>query len=246
MPLGSEGMVTKARSWLIAGAATAAMFVIILAVGNPSVTRSIVEHNADGHGFGSRALQSFTDYGWDVTKLGNDTGRFYLAGVLTDVAVLVLLFLLVAVLTAGRGSFLQIFFATWVSVIVATMIAGYLRPAVLDNRYLGTAGDSKAETVFFSSFSPGALPLFVSIVFGVVVALVAAIVGVTTRRHEPITGSDAPAAASPERQPWAAKTATGDDERTTQMPAVDQPGGASASPGSQHTVQLPPVEDEPR
>jgi hypothetical protein len=269
MPLGSGGMVTKARPWLIAAAATATMLVIIIAVDNPSVTRSIFEHNADAHGFGSRVLQSFTAYNWDVTKLTNDTGHFYLASLLTDIATLVLLFLLVAAVTIGRGSFLQVFVGTWVCVIVATMLAAYIRPAVLSSNYLGTTGTGKAETVFFSSFSPGPLPLFVSIVFGFVVALVAAFVGMLTRRDVAVVEPTAPATtvgpdATSEpvrREPWTAPPATrtqaappagerppwadrpnADEEHTTAMPAVDEPGTS----GDQHTRQLPPVEDDPR
>lgn len=200
-------MVTRARHWLIAAAATATMFVLIVGVGNPGVTRSIFDHNADRNGFGSAALQSFTAYAWDVTKLGNDQGRLYLAGVLVDVAVLVLVFLLVAAVAAGRGSFIQVFVGTWLSVIVATLVAGYVRPAVVDSTVLGATGQTKAMTVFFSASSPGASLLFASIVFGVVVALVAAVVAVATRREE---GVDEPGAG------WA-----GGEQQTMAMPPVE-------------------------
>lgn len=266
-------MVTKARSWLIAAFATAAMLVVILAVGNPAVTRTILDHNVNGHGFGSRALQSFTNFGWNVTKLGNDPGRFYLAGVLFDIAVLVLVFLLVAAVTIGRGSFLQVFMGTWVSVIAAMMVAGYVRPAVIESRFLGTTGTSKAETVFFSSFSPSPLLLFVAIVTGVVVALVAAAGGVATRRREalgmppppPSSGTPTDELAAPpsrpqlvKREPWPAPPASGpsnrppwaaqpadESDRTTQLPAAPGASDQSDSSSSEHTMQMRPVEDGP-
>jgi hypothetical protein len=245
--------VTRSRPWLVALAATGTLFVLILAVGNPTVTRKIFQHAAQSQGFGTRALQSFTTFGWDLSP-AHDVDHLILAGVLADVAVLVVTLLLVALVTRGRGSFWQVFAASWTAVVVAVMIGAYVRPLLINSSTFAQ-GRSKAEFVFFSQFSPGAGELFAGLVAGLVVALVAALVALATRRTEMIeahspSAASVPGDAAPRREAWTAPPApvpgrmanpspwTGEsDDRTM---SFDRPIGDDA----QQTRQLPSVGDD--
>ena len=257
--------VTRSRPWLIALAATGTLLVLIVAVGNPTVTRKIYEHAAQSQGFGTRVLQSFTAYGWDLSP-AHDPDRLVLAGVIADVVVLALTLLLVALVTRGRGSFWQVFGATWLAVVVATMVGGYVRPLVLRSDFYAQ-GRSKAEFVFFSQFSPGPGPLFAALVFGLVAALVAALIAVRTRRTEVIEAPIASPAPVPDdtppprREAWTAPPAavpgpmanpspwTKDSEDRTisfDKPADDDAQQTRQLPtigdNAQHTTAMPRVE----
>jgi hypothetical protein len=261
--------VTNARPWPIALAATATMLVLILAVDNSSLSDKIARHALDSNGFFSRALVALTAFRWDLGRLSPDPDRLYLGQLLADIAVLVLVLLLVAVVTRGRGSFWQVFVASWLAVIVASQIGTYVRSSVVKSDQVVAAGGDRPTVIFFSVYSPGAVTLFASIAFGLVVALVAGFVGVRTRRVEVVSAPAEPtgAAAAPEageaparREPWSAPPAavpgpvsnpspwTSDssdaDDRTTQLPPVEQRPQHGFDDGEQHTTQLPPVDDD--
>ena len=253
--------VTRARPWLIGLAASATMLVFIVAIGNPPVTRAVFRH-AVSSDFGSRALQSLAYFAWDFGRLGDDMHLGW-ADLIFDLAVLALVLLLVAALSAGTGSFWRTFLAVWVSVIVAVLLCGYVRAAIIDP--MGSApGNSKAEVIFFSQYSPGPLLLFVAMLYGLVAALVAALVAVLTRRNVVVTADrpsayaptaePEPAAAQHQRVPWSAPPAAvpgpvGDpspwsktdagaaDDRTTQLPAVGTSGQTSGQTAGQTAEQ---------
>ena len=257
--------VTNARPWPIAVAATLTMLVLILAVDNSSLSDSIDRHALESNGFFSRVLVALTAFRWDLGRLSPDPAHLYLGQLLSDVTVLVLVLLLVAVVTRGRGSFWQVFVATWAAVIAAGQVGTYVRSAVIDSNQLLPGENDRPTTIFFSAYSPGAVTLFASLAFGLVVALVAGSVGVRTRRTEVLSAPAAPAAGAPEtsarREPWSAPPAgapgpatnptpwtkdspTDYDDRTTQLPPVEQRGRHGADDGEQHTTELPPVDDD--
>ncbi len=122
--------LTRARPWLVGLAASATMLLLILAIGNPPVTRAIYRH-AVSDDFGSRTLQSLGYFAWDFGRLDDDMHLGW-ANLVFDLAVLVLVLLLVAALSSGRGSFWRTFLAAWVSVIVAVLLSGYVRAAILE------------------------------------------------------------------------------------------------------------------
>ncbi len=257
--------VTNARPWLIALAAMGTMLVLILAVDNTSLSDSIDRHALESNGFFSRVLVALTAFRWDLGRLSPDPAHLYLGQLLADIAVLILVLLLVAVVTRGRGTFWQVFMATWVAVVAAGQVGTYVRSAVIDSSQLVPGENDRPTTIFFSAYSPGAVTLFASLVFGLVVALVAGVVGVRTRRTEVVS---APAVAAPEtsggparREPWSAPpaavpgpvsnpspwtrdSAPDDAERTTQLPPVEQLSRHAYDDGEQHTTELPPIDDD--
>lgn len=258
--------LTKARPWLVGLAASATMLVLIVAIGNPPVTRTILRH-AFNAGFGSRVFQSLSSFAWNFSSPSDDM-HVYLANLIADIAVLLLVLLFVAALSSGSGSFWRTFLAVWVSVIAAVTLSGYVRAAIINP--MGSAPDNnKAEEIFFSQYSTGPGQLFAALIFGVIAAIVAALVGVLTRRHQVVT-ADRPAvsptplaepqppAAAQKREPWAAPpvavpgpvadpspwSTTGDydDDHTTQLPAVNDTH--DYDDGAEHTRALPRVEDD--
>ncbi len=268
--------VRKARPAVIGLVAAATMLVLIGAIGNPPATRSLVD-NIDFDTFSGRLRASLSTFGWHLTDLGNDVGHLFLANVVMDLAVVVLVFVFVTVVAGGSGSFWRTFLGAWIAVLAASVIGGYVRSAVVDEKFTDPTLHNKAEAIFFSADSPGASLVFAGLVFGVFVAIVAGVVAIATRREEVITAATpsgsyppyppAPAAAetteqptAAAREPWSAppavvpgpvanpspwSTGTGEDDedRTTQLPAVDSTTH-SADEDDDHTRQLPPVEDE--
>jgi hypothetical protein len=258
--------IQKSRPGLIGLAAAATMLILIGAIGNPPATRSLID-NADLETFSGRLRASLSTFSWHLTDLGNDFGHLFLANVLMDVAVVLLVFAFVVVVTSGSGSFWRTFLGTWIAVIAASVIGGYVRSSVVDEKFADPTLHSKAEAIFFSVSSPGATLVFAGLAFGVFVAIVAGVVAIATRRDEVVSAdrpyapypppavaeSDSPAQTGPtNREPWSAPPAApgpvedeheDDTDRTTQLPAV----GSSAHTGDDdddHTRQLPPVEHD--
>jgi hypothetical protein len=263
--------VTSARPVPIGLAAMATMLLLMLAVDNSAVTDSIDRHAFGSDNFFSRVLVALTAFRWDLGRLSPDPQRIYLGQLLADIVILLLVLLLVVAVTRGRGSFGHVFIATWVAVIAASQIGTYVRSAIVQSGQI-TAGENDRPTViFFSAYSPGAVTLFASIVFGFVVALVAGFIGVRTRRTEVLTGGEAPA----RREPWSAPPPAGagsappaapgspppgapgpvsdpspwsaadsDEGQTTQLPPVEQRPRHAFDDGEQHTIQLPPADDD--
>ena len=170
--------VTNSRPWLIGLSAMATMLVLFLAIDNAAVSDKVVRHSLDSNGFFTRALVALTTFRWDLGRLSPDPGHLYLGQLLADLAVLVLVLLLVAAVTKGRGTFGQIFFGTWAATVTAGMIGTYVRPMVVSNEPSVPGANDRPTTIFFSVYSPGAATLFASALFGLAVALVAGLVGV--------------------------------------------------------------------
>ena len=178
--------IQKSRPGLIGLAAAATMLILIGAIGNPPATRSLID-NADLETFSGRLRASLSTFSWHLTDLGNDFGHLFLANVLMDVAVVLLVFAFVVVVTSGSGSFWRTFLGTWIAVIAASVIGGYVRSSVVDEKFADPTLHSKAEAIFFSVSSPGATLVFAGLAFGVFVAIVAGVVAIATRRDEVVT-----------------------------------------------------------
>ena len=259
--------LTRARPWLVGLAASATMLLLILAIGNPPVTRAIYRH-AVSDGFGSRTLQSLGYFAWDFGRL-DDGMHLGWANLVFDLVVLVLVLLLVAALASRRGSFWRTLLAVWVSVIVAVLLSGYVRAAILDP--MGTAPvGGKADVDLLLPVQPGSA----AALRGDALRPARGAGGGTRRRpHPPARGRDgraalaelragavhdddaaatpwsAPPAAVPgpvaEPSPWSTTDAEGEDDRTTQLPAVGSTGaGQQVDDGTEHTRALPRIEDD--
>jgi hypothetical protein len=218
--------ITKARPWLIALAAAATMLVLIGALGNPPTQHSLLD-NIDFNSFSGRLRAALSTFSWHLNELGNDFGHVFLANVLMDFAVVVLVFLFVGVVSAGSGSFGRTFLSAWFAVIAATVLSGYVRSSVVNANFVDPTLHGKATAIFFSAASPGASMVFAGVVFGLFAALAAAVVGVLTRRDEVVT---APTSYAPSAYLPAAAETPARDEPTSRREAWSAPPAAAPGP----------------
>jgi hypothetical protein len=196
-PPPATASITKARPWRIAIVSFATLFVLIATLGNQWVVDAIVRHT-NASTFGDNVVLSVRTYQWRFNApRGGDFGHFWLGSLALVGAALVVTLLLVAVVTRGPGGFWQSFFGAWMAVVVATMLAVYVRDLVLDTRALtGAVGVSRTNAIFFSGFAPGPTQFAASLGFGLIVALVAGLTAVLSRRTEVVAASAMPGAAA--------------------------------------------------
>jgi hypothetical protein len=265
-PPAAATTVRKGRPWLIAIVSTLTLLVLIAAIGNQWVTDKIADH-VGGESFSDRFLSGLTTYSWRFSpRGGHDVDRLWLASVVMIAAVLVLTLLLVAAICRGNGAFGQAFLGAWAVVVVATLLAVYLRSAVVDSRRLmGRSVGTKAESIFYSPLSPNTSHIIAALCFGFVVGLVAGLTAVLSRRTDVVAppvppGYGAPAFGPP-RDPHSAAAVPGpiaspspwddagdrdtddradDVQHTAAMPVVDDPSRDSTPDRSgEATTQLP-------
>lgn len=176
--------VRRTRSWAVALAAFLTGLAIIAAIGNPTVTDTIRRH-ATGHTFKDGVLLSLTSVQWRFGAAAGDTNRVWAAHLVANIVFLVLLFLLVWIVSNARGGFWQAFFGTWVCAVAAAMAASYAGVAVLNTTAFEAANHvSKLNFVFFGPNTAGASTLAGAIMIGFVIALVAGLVAVATRKRD--------------------------------------------------------------
>jgi hypothetical protein len=257
--------VKKGRPWLVAIVSTLTLLVLIAAIGNQWVIDAIARHFGSNDN-GSEFARTVNTYSWRFSpRGGHDFARYWISSICLVVVVLVLTFLLVAAICRGPGSFVQSFFGAWAVVVVATLLAVYVRDAVLDTKvYLGSVSSGKVNAIFFSPVSPGTLQVLAGLAFGFVVGLAAGLTAVLSRRTEVVApavppGYGAPAFGQPgdpygaaavpgpiaSPSPWGgsgereADNRPGDDQRTQAMPVVDAPNRDTDGENTEATTQLP-------
>jgi hypothetical protein len=248
--------VKKARPWRVAIVAFLTLLVLIAGLGNQWVTDSVAKHVV-GSSFIDNAARAMTSYQWRFSPQGgSDVGHVWLASLGLVAAALVLTLLLTAAVCRGNGGFGQAFIGAWLAVVGASMVAGYVRAVVIDaHKLIGPNAGTKANVVFFSGLSPGALLLAAALGFGLIVGLVAGLTAVLSRHTEVITapippGYGAPAFAppgfgAPSDQPYGAGVpgpiASPSPWGRSDEPPADQPR-ETGTDGAQHTAVLPPVD----
>ena len=228
--------VTRARPWLTALIAFISMLVIVAAAGNQWVTDAVGRHT-QADTLGNNFAQLVYSYAWRFNAPhGSDIDHFWVAGLAAAGTVLVLTLLLVAIVARGFGRFWQTLFATWFVVVVATELAAYVRAGIIDESTF-QPGQSKAQSVLFSSFSPGPREVFAGLVAGLLVGLIAAITAVASRREvevpaelpapEPLTGPwrqdeqyQAPPPAMTNPSPWTGESRTAETSDQSHSTAV--------------------------
>ena len=231
----------RTRPGLVALAAAATMLVLIGALGNPPTTRSLIG-TADFSGFGGRLRLSLASFGWHVNDFGNDYGNIYLGNLLMDIAVVVLVFLLVVAVTARSGSFGRTFLGVWIAVLAAAVLGGYVRSAVVDESVVDPSRPSKLTGIFFSTASPGTTLIFAAMVFGLVAALVAAVVAVLARRSDAVgPAASYPAASS---SPTSSSPTSYSSARYADTAAVAEPAAARREPWSAPPAARPTTSDD--
>lgn len=174
--------VTRARSWLVALTAFLVMLIIVAAVGNPTVTHSLRQHYQNAGTFKIEMVNTATALFWHFGDGGEYPYRSGTAGVFRNLAVLVLVFLLVAAVSRGRGTFWQLLFGTWACVVVAMLLGTYVYSARIDARAAGLSTDSRGTYILFGDTTARGSTLLAGLACGLVTALIAATIGVLTRR----------------------------------------------------------------
>lgn len=233
--------VPKARTGLLMLVAFLVELVLIAAGGNQWVTDKLLRANTDlgTVAFGLRNVA--LTFAWRFTPRGSDPEHFWLGGILLILTTLVLSVLLIAAVVRGPVTFGRAFIGTWMAVIVATMLGGFVRGLVLDLRFSG--GGGRAVQAFFGRTSPGSNVFLAGVGLGFVVALVVAALAPLTRRNPYAAGGRAPAggAAAAYPQPGASDVALG---APAAMPWQDHHYGPPqrqgiADPDRDRTAQQP-------
>jgi hypothetical protein len=244
--------ITTARPWLIAISAFLTLLVLIAAFGNQWVTDAINRHT-NTQRFGDNLVNSVRTYQWRFNPpKGGDFGRFWVGSLVLVGTALILTLLLVAIVSRGRGGFWQSFFGAWLSVVFATLVAAYVRDAVIDTNQLGLPPplNSKPNAIFFSPASPGPYAIAAGVGFGFVVGPIAGLTAVLTRRTEVVAAPETSTFDAPypmARQPSEEPRTSGPVPGPTSGPSpgssgAPHPGSYGSEPyGGERTRMLPNV-----
>jgi hypothetical protein len=238
--------VRRTRSWAVAVAAFLAGLVLMAAIGNPSVTDTIRKH-ITGHSFKDGVLFSVNSVQWRFGAGTGDTTRIWVQHLVNDIATLVLIFLLVWIVANARGGFWQAFFGTWACAVASFMVATYAGTAVLNQ---SDEQSSKAVLVFFGPTTSPATTLFGALMYGFVIALVAGLVAVTSRKREVMIDATAETAPAPGHY-LSAQQQPQDSAGYPPAPgpvATPSPWSGSGGPGDgdHPTESLPRTEEQDR
>jgi hypothetical protein len=273
-------VITRVRTGLVVLAAVLTEIVVIAAIGNQWVTKHIADSiqqdqlrraGSASAGFGTDFKTALLTYNWRFAPQSGDHQNVLLSQVLLILATVVISALLIAVVVRGPGSFGQAFFASWMAVVVATLLGAYLRG------YVNTIFRRSAAQAMFGALGPNAFTFLAALMLGLIVGLVAGAVAMTTRRtvrlvapappplpqyvppeqpppyygERPRTAADHPQWHDQHYGPPAPSAPPRDaDQPTTALPTVprdDGPGDATAQlPSLRKEEQSPPEEDPGR
>ena len=173
--------VRRARIGLLLLFAFMTEVIVIAAAGNQAVTDKILS-NAGPHTLKGGFEESLETFAWRVSPRSNDIFHVWAGSLSLIGATVVLSLLLIFATVRGPLTFGRAFFGTWLSVIVATMLGGYVRGLVIDTPARSTHGIP--ARALFSTLAPGSTTFLAGVALGLVVALVVAIFGVVTRRPD--------------------------------------------------------------
>jgi hypothetical protein len=239
--------VTKARPWLTALWSFATLLVLIAAAGNQWVVDAVARHS-NGNTLGDHLAHLVSVYAWRFNPPGgHDVARTWVAGLAAVGTTLLLTLLLVAVVARGLGRFWQTLFSVWFVVLAATLIGGYVRAAVIDQRTFAQLSGSKADTILFSVLSPGTTAILAGLIVGLIVGFLAAVVAVATRRSNVVAAAPMSFGVPWSRpddeddNPWQSPPPPGPTATPSPWSSSDT-GRTGMASGPDQTAQLPAVE----
>ena len=235
----------RARTVLIAAAASVSALIVIVAANNQSVTDWVVR-KATPHpnsflanvGLASQAFR------W---RLSSNISDSLAADFTRDLVLVVLTGLLVAAVVRGAVTFGRAFWGTWMAVIVAAQVGAVASAFVVPAVKL-PAGHSATQRLFVPNpYAPGPYVFIGAVGLGLVVAVITAVVAVTTRKPAPpAAGLAAPPALAggwPEPIPVQPPPAMPEPPPWTPAPSYRDPAAAPAAPAwtseSAETAALP-------
>jgi hypothetical protein len=138
---------------------------------------------------------------------------------------------LLLALCRGPVTFFRAFVGTWAAAVFATLVGAEVRGFVLTSRALSEPGRKKVTSALFGPYAATSYIAIGALAFGLVTALVVAIVAVATRRSEAVE----PEAAwsRPEDTPspaWSGQDEPGTEPPPVWPPAPSEPPAWSPSP----------------
>jgi hypothetical protein len=242
--------LSRARTGLIVLAALLTELIVIAAADNQWVSNKILRNELRTNSVTLHSLaSSWLTYTWRLSpRDGANANQVWASQIALVVVVLLLTGLLVAAVVRGPITFGRAFFGTWMAVIVATLVGAFVRGLIEPFGKLQLTNSNRVTRAAFGSFGVNQAAVAAGFGLGLLVALVAAIVAVVSRRAstQPAdpAAEQAPAA-PPYQQPEQPPPYYGNDESaTTQLPALppDQPA-ARPSPGSDDaTARYQPID----
>ena len=189
----------RARTGLIVSVAVLTEIVLIAIGGNQWVADKLARAHVHG-GLASGLRNAALTYSWRFTPRTSDPLHRYNGSWALIGTTIVLSALLIAAVVRGPLTFDRAFFGAWMAVPVATMIGGYVRGLVLN--YPLPPHQSRLSIALFGVAAPGSTVFLAGLGLGLVVAIVVAVVGMTTKRRpldDVDTGEIAP---GPAMAPW--------------------------------------------
>ncbi len=181
---GAGRSTARARTGLIVLAALLTELVIIAAADNQWVSDRIGRNELRTNSVALRSLaNSWLTYTWRLSpRAGANADQLWGSQIALVLTVLVVTGLLVAAVVRGPVTFGRAFFGTWTAVIAATLLAGFVRGLIEPFGKLQMANSSRLTRAVFGPFGINQGTVAAGFALGLVVALVAAIVAVTSRR----------------------------------------------------------------
>ncbi|MEO9137698.1 MAG: hypothetical protein ABI345_01390 [Jatrophihabitans sp.] len=172
-------MPRRGRPGLIVLVSFLVQLVIIAAGCNQGVSDWVQKFSFNHTGFARVAAQTPLVYSWRFAPDNRDNIHAYPAMMFGLLAVFVLAALLTLALVRGPITFGRAFFGVWLSVIVATLLAGMVGRAVVKDIGQYPQFGNKAGSILFAGTGN---EVIAGITLGFFAALIAAIVAVVSRR----------------------------------------------------------------
>jgi hypothetical protein len=178
--------MSLSRRVSIALFAVLAELVAVAATGNQGVTNFVADHMATSP-LGDLFLRSLPSFPWRITTVAQSGATTLLVSQYAAIATLfVLTFVLMLIIVRGAPTFSGPFFGGLTSVVFAALIA-HIVANIIDYDWDGRERHLGLGRFGYSLFnSNDGLSIMFALMCGVVVAIVAGIVGVMLRRHAPV------------------------------------------------------------
>jgi hypothetical protein len=171
------------RTGLVVLAAVLTEFVIVAGSANQWVAKNIASDAIGRLTFWHLFEQSWLTYGWRFSPQSN-ASREWGAQLALDITTFVISGLLLFVLVrASVATFWRVLFATWLSVVAATLFGAFIRALILPSFDSGLPGSNRLTRAVFGPAGPGQLAVVSSLTLGLLAGLIAGFVAVQTRRH---------------------------------------------------------------
>jgi hypothetical protein len=200
------------RPGIIVLAAVLTEIVLVGALANQWMSEKIIR-NSVNHGQSVRLAEaSWLTYTWRGSPRHGQTDLWW-SEILLLLTLFVLSALLVWAVVRGPVTFVRAFIGTWMAVIVATLLGAFVRGLIDPNNKAALPGANRLVRGAFGPSGPGQPAFWGSVLLGLVVGLITALIAIATRRRPGAAvpagppqfadyGPPPPAAAATGMPPW--------------------------------------------